>query len=90
MEALKYDSKIAMEWFHQHFIEANPSIFQLILMKSFTSKELLPNFINDTRIERESQIKLLGKTIDDELKFGKHIDILCKNAARHKGKRSNS
>ncbi len=53
-------------------------------MKSFTSKELLPNFIdiNDTRIERESQIKLLGTTIDDKHKFDKHIDILCKNAAR--------
>ncbi len=34
-------------------------------MKSFTSKELLPNFIdiNDTRIERESQVKLLGITL---------------------------
>ncbi len=55
-----------------------------MLMKSFTSKELLPNFIEiiDTRIERDSQIKLLGITIDDKLKFDKHIDILCQNAAR--------
>ncbi len=47
-------------------------------------KELLPSFIdiNDTRIERESQIKLLGITTYDKLKFNKHIDILCKNAAR--------
>ncbi len=53
-------------------------------MKSLTSKELLPSFIdiNGTRIESESQIKLLGITIDDKLKFNKHIDILCKNAAR--------
>ncbi len=55
-----------------------------MLMKSFTSKELLPNFIyiNHTIIERESQIKLLGTTINDKLKFEKHIDILCRNAAR--------
>ncbi len=47
-------------------------------MKSFTCKELLPNFIDitDKRIERESQIKLLGITIDDKLKFDKYIDIL--------------
>ncbi len=53
-------------------------------MVSFTSKEMLPNLIdiNDTTIERESQIKLLGITIDDKLKFDKHIDILYKNAAR--------
>ncbi len=84
MEALKHDSKIAIEWFHHNFMEANPSKFQFMLMKSFTSKEMLPNFIdiNDTRIERESQIKLLGITIDDKLKFNKHIDTLCKNAAR--------
>ncbi len=65
-------------------MEANPSKFQFMLMKSFTSKELLPNFIdiNDTRIERDSQIKLLGITIDDKLKFDKHIDILFKNATR--------
>ncbi len=60
MEALKHDNKIAIECFHQNFMEANPSKSQFMLMQSFTSKELLPNFIdiNDTRIERESQIKL--------------------------------
>ncbi len=59
MEVLKHDSKIAIEWFHQTFMEANPSKFLFMLMKLFTCKELLPNFIdiNDTRIERESQIK---------------------------------
>ncbi len=53
-------------------------------MKSFTSIELLLNFIdiNDTRIERESQIKLLGITVDDKLKFDKHIDILCKKCTK--------
>ncbi len=64
-------------------MEANPSKFQFMLMKSFTSKELLRNFIdiNDTRNERQSHIKLLGISIDDKRKFDKHIDILCKNAA---------
>ncbi len=80
MEALKYDSKIAMEWFHPNILETNSSKFLFMLMKSFTSKELLPNCIdiNDTRIKRESQIKFLEITIDDKIKFDKHIDILCK------------
>ncbi len=84
MEALKHHSKIAIEWFHHNIMEANPPKFQFMLMKSFTSKELLTNFtdINDTRIERESQIKLLEITIADKLKFDKHIEVLCKNAAR--------
>ncbi len=46
MEALKHNSRIAIEWFHQNFMEANPSKFQFMLMKSFTNKELLPNFID--------------------------------------------
>ncbi len=83
MEALKHDCHIAIGWFHQKVMESNPSKFQFMLMKSFTSKERSPNFIdtNDT-IERESQIKLLGITIDNKHKFDVHIDILCKNAAR--------
>ncbi len=65
MEVLTLDSKIAIEWFHHNVMEAYASKFQFILMKSFTSKELLPSFndINDTRIERESQIKLLVITL---------------------------
>ncbi len=55
MEALKHYSKIAIEWFHKTFKEANhPSEIQFMLIKSFTIKEPLLNFIdiNDTRIER--------------------------------------
>ncbi len=53
LKALKHDSKIAIEWFHQNCMEANPSKFQFMVIKSFISKELLPKFIdiNDTRIE---------------------------------------
>ncbi len=55
-----------------------------MLLQSFTSKEDLPDhlLINNTRIERESQVKLLGVIIDDKLKFNKYIDVLCKNANR--------
>ncbi len=33
MEALKHDSKIAIEWFHQNMMEANPSKFQIYANK---------------------------------------------------------
>ncbi len=84
MAALKHDSKISIQWFRANFMEAIPSEFQFMLMKPFTRKELLPNFIaiNDTTIERESQTKLLGITIDDKLKLNRHVDILCKNIAK--------
>ncbi len=31
---------------------------------------------------RQTEVKLLGITIDQKLKFDNHIDNLCKNAAR--------
>ncbi len=64
-------------------MEVNYSKFKFMLTKSFTSKEDFPDhihvLIHNTRIEWESEVKLLGIIIDDKFKFNKHIDILCKN-----------
>ncbi len=50
-------------------MEANPSKFQFMLLKSFTSIEDLPDniLINNAKIDCESQVKLL----DDKFKFNK-------------------
>ncbi len=56
MEYLIHGSEVAINWFHNNFMEANPSKFQFMLLKSFTSKENLSDhiLINNTRIECES------------------------------------
>ncbi len=43
-----------------------------ILTKKYTSKEILPAFlnVNDMKIPPETEVKLLGMTIDNKLKFG--------------------
>ncbi len=86
MKCLMHYSEVAINWFHNNFMEVNPSKLQFMLLKYFTSKADLPNhmLINNTRIERESQVKLLGVIIDDKLKFNKHINVLCENAYRFK------
>ncbi len=33
------------------------------------------------KIPAETKVKLLGMTIDNKLKFDKHVDKLCKSAA---------
>ncbi len=38
--------------------------------------------INDTNIPCEKELKLLGITIDEKLKFDKHVNIICKKVAR--------
>ncbi len=48
------------------------------------NKEIKPEFIqvHGTFIPHNNEVKLLGITIDDKLKFDRKVDLLCKNAAR--------
>ncbi len=50
----------------------------------YTSKEIIPDSIeiHGTTIKRQTEVKLLGITNDQKLKFDKYIDNLCKNTAR--------
>ncbi len=54
-----------------------------MLLKLITNKEEMPKFIkiNSTNIPCEKELKLLGITIDEKLKFDKHVNIICKKAA---------
>ncbi len=69
-----------MDWFHKSVMDANLSNLQFMLMKSSTRNEKILTFneINDRRIKRETQVTFLGISIDENLKFDKHIDLLCK------------
>ena len=84
LSALKKDAENAMSWFTNNFMQANPEKFQFMVMKKYTSKEAIPDFIeiHGTDIKRQQEVLLLGITIDEKLKFDKHIDKLCKRAAR--------
>ncbi len=44
-----------------------------MFMKKYTSKEISPEFlnVNDIKIPAETEVKLLGMTIDNKLKFDK-------------------
>ncbi len=64
-------------------MQANPTKLQFMIMQKYTSKEIILYSIeiHGTTIMRQTEVKLLGITIDQKLKFDKHIDNLCKNAA---------
>ncbi len=55
-----------------------------MFMKKYTSKEISPEFLNvkDIKIPAETEVKLLVMTIDNKLKFDKHVDKLFKSAAQ--------
>ncbi len=57
-----------------------------MFLKPLTNKQEMPKFIeiNGTNIPCEKEVKLLGITIDEKLKFDKHVNIICKKAARQR------
>ncbi len=84
LAALKQDTENAIKWFIISFMQVTPSKFQCRFLKPLTTKEEMPKFreINGTNSPCEKEVKLLGITIDEKLKFDKHVNILCKKAAR--------
>ena len=81
VNTLSHDSNIAVKWFADNGMQANPAKFQSIIshrnIRVFKSIQ-----INDIFIEPQESVKLLGITFDVNLSFDTHIDELCKKASR--------
>ena len=84
IENLQSDLKIALKWFKDNQMMANPGKFQfMILSKNKINKSIV---INNKTIESSKSVKLLGLTTDNKLNFGIHINNICKVAgAKIKG-----
>ena len=85
LQALRVDTKNALNWFKINFMKANPEKFQVMFLKSFTSPEEFPNYLvleTEVTIERKSHVKLLGVTIDEKLTFDSHVQNICKKASK--------
>ena len=79
MENLQSDLKIALKWFKDNQMMANPGKFPfMILSKNTINKSIV---INNKMIESSKSVKLLGLTIDNKLNFGIHINNMCKVAS---------
>ena len=75
---LEKSANLALKWFENNHMEANPSKFQAILFKC--RKNDLN--IGDELIKHVSHVKLLGVLIDDNLSFNEHVSKLCVKATR--------
>ena len=85
IENLQSDLKIALKWFKDHQMMANPGKFQFMILSKNTINQSI--VINNKTIESLKSVKLLGLTIDNKLNFGIHINNICKVAST-KNKRS--
>merc|ERR1711942_236854 len=79
---LKYDSKIAIKWFDDNGMQANPSKFQFMIASSKDNEDVSIDIDEHTTLLSEPSIKALGVTIDSKLNFSEHVTIICKKAAR--------
>ena len=81
VQNLESDSLKMLDWFDYNLMKANPDKFQALAIskKSFDHIGIKIVFeLKGNRIECENDVKLLGVTIDYELKFDKHISDICK------------
>ena len=63
-------------------MKANPEKFQAITIGKQTKQQNLTFTLDENKIECESEVKLLGVTIDFQLNFNEHVSNICKKATR--------
>ena len=63
-------------------MKANPENVQAIAIGKQTKQQNLTFTLDGNKIECESEVKLLGVTIDFQLNFNEHVSIICKKASR--------
>ena len=66
------------KWFENNHMKANPGKSHILRSNKKTKKET----INDVVLTSSVEEKLLGITLDSELKFEKHITGICNKASQ--------
>ena len=80
---LESECDISINWLSLNNMIANPSKFHAIFLSKNKTLDTvgLPIRVKDQTICSEPEVKLIGITIDDKLKFDTHISKLCKRAS---------
>ena len=75
LNRLNKDLGVALSWFKDNFMVANPAKFQVIFLG--VNDDSLGLNINGTLVKGSEQVKLLGVTLDNKLSFLPHIKDMC-------------
>ena len=79
IKRLESESIILFQWIGNNALKANPDKSHLLLN---SNDNHLSVTIDDHEIFNSEHKKLLGITIDNELKFNEHVSTLCKKASQ--------
>ncbi len=72
----------ALSWFQSNYMKANPEKFQFLCLGRLFPAENKEISIANTNLSATQSIKILGVTIDSQLKYDEHVSSLCKKAGR--------
>ena len=76
------DSEIALEWFDNNQMQANPGKFQAIATGNRTHWDLKSFNVADNAIACEETVKLLGVELDYQLNFNEQVSRICQKVAK--------
>ena len=79
---LRHNGRNAIEWFAKNGMQANPDKFHFMLFSPTPAEQQVLHLCDGTFLMSETEVTVLGVTIDDKLCFSQHISICCKKAAR--------
>ena len=78
---LEDDVSGALVWFKSDRMVANPQKFQIIFLGMKQNQEFLLE-IGNIIVKATRSVKLLGITVDDKMKFEKHVKTLCEKVCK--------
>ena len=78
---LQQDLNVALKWFQNNCLVANPSKFQVLFLGVKEYKDIFLQILG-RKVYASAEAKLLGVTLDIKLSFLPHIRIICNMANR--------
>ena len=82
LRGLSNDISITITWFGDNGMQANPTKFQFQVYSSNDIGPISITIDENTTLQSEQAVKVLGVTIDSKLRFTEHVSNCCKKAAR--------
>ena len=80
---LEREMKVINQWFQDNAMQLNGDKCKLMMISSKPNNiEKCSINVNQQIIKEEDKVKLLGITIDNQLKFDSHIKNMCKEAGK--------
>ena len=80
--SLQNDGNAVIKWFTDNGMQANADKFQFMVISPHDDATHSLKLNDNTVLQSEKQVKVLGVEIDSKLNFSMHISAMCKKAAR--------